>query len=137
MPSPKLPRLLLLQIVLLFKYPGSMWLQRLFDGRWVYVAWLRSWCKGFCKFSTKSDTTEYNLNLNTLHFPVQNVNEVITNYIIGDPAYPLRPHCIKEYESCSNDAEVIFNSMLRSARNQIECDFGCLKARWAILIRKI
>ena len=78
-----------------------------------------------------------NLNLNTLRFPVQNVNEVITNYIIGDPAYPLRPHCIKEYESCSNDAEVIFNSMLRSARNQIECDFGCLKARWAILIRKI
>ena len=33
--------------------------------------------------------------------------------------------------------EVIFNSMLRSARNQVECAFGRLKARWAILTRKI
>ena len=38
---------------------------------------------------------------------------------------------------CSNDAEVTFNCMLRSARNQIECAFGRLKTRSAILTRKI
>ena len=35
------------------------------------------------------------------------------------------------------DAEVTFNCMLRSARNQIECAFGHLKTRSAILTRKI
>lgn len=33
--------------VLFFKCPGSMWLQRIFHGRWVYVAWQCSWCKNF------------------------------------------------------------------------------------------
>nr|XP_047141418.1 uncharacterized protein LOC124816319 [Hydra vulgaris] len=60
----------------------------------------------------------------------------IPNYLIGDPAYPLTNFCIKEFQSCSNNEEVIFNSMLRSARNQIECAFGRLKARWGFL-RKI
>nr|XP_047137549.1 uncharacterized protein LOC105843733 [Hydra vulgaris] len=60
----------------------------------------------------------------------------IPNYLIGDPAYPLTNFCIKEFQSCSNNKEVIFNSMLRSARNQIECAFGRLKARWGFL-RKI
>ena len=61
----------------------------------------------------------------------------IGNYIIGDPAYPMTPFCIKEYQTCSNNSEVIFNSMLRSARNPIECAFGRLKARWAVLTRKL
>lgn len=61
----------------------------------------------------------------------------VPNYLIGDPAYPLTPTCIKEFYSCKNNAEVVFNSMLRAARNPIECAFGRLKARWRILTRKI
>ena len=44
---------------------------------------------------------------------------------------------MKEFDNCNSDEEVIFNNMLRSARNQIECSFGRLKARWAILTRKM
>ena len=61
----------------------------------------------------------------------------ITNYLIGDPAYPLTPNCMKEFQTCKTNAEVIFNNILRSARNPIECAFGRLKARWSILTRKM
>ena len=58
------------------------------------------------------------------------------NYIIGDPAYPLTPFCMKELDTFSN-ADVVFNNLLRSARNAVECAFGRLKSRWSILTRKM
>ena len=55
--------------------------------------------------------------------------------ILADPAYPLLTNVMKEHATCTTNEEVIFNEMLRSARNQIECAFGRLKARWRILNR--
>ena len=63
--------------------------------------------------------------------------EAIPNYIIADPAYPLTQFCMKEHQSCTSNGQVLFNNMLRSARNQIECAFGRLKAPWGFLSRKV
>ena len=41
------------------------------------------------------------------------------NYLIGDPAYPLTPCSIKEYQSCKTNSKVFFKSMLQEAHNPV------------------
>lgn len=57
--------------------------------------------------------------------------------LIGDPAYPLLPNLMKEFATPKSNKEILFNNAIRKARNQIECAFGRLKARWRILNRNL
>ena len=59
------------------------------------------------------------------------------NCLRGTSLYPLLTYCIEENECCSNDAKVVFNNMIGSAKNKIENTFGCLKPKWVLLTRNV
>ena len=44
-------------------------------------------------------------------------DEFIPQILLGDSPYPLLPYVMKEYAVCQGNNEVMFNTMLRLARN--------------------
>ena len=91
--------------------------------------------KVFCNSDINCKFVEHKLPITNQ--PILPGRMEIPNYLIGDPAYPLTPFSMKEYDTCPENATVVFNNILRSARNPIECAFGRLKARWAFLSSKV
>ena len=75
--------------------------------------------------------------LPTVHRSLIPGHDKIPSLLLADPAYTLLPYCMNEFTTCNTNDEVIFNNLLRSSRNQIECAFGRLKARWQTLNRNI
>ena len=65
-------------------------------------------------------------------------SDSIPVFLLGDLAYPLMPYLMKEFvNGRSTSQEQYFGYKLCSARNVIECAFGCLKARFGALKRKM
>ena len=58
---------------------------------------------------------------------ISNSEVKMANLLIGDPVYPLFPYCMRGYSTCKSNEEVVFNAMLGSARNPIECALVDLK----------
>ena len=99
------------------KWPGSVHDAKVFAN------------SSICKCLRSSD-------LPTVFQTISNSQVKIPNYLIGDPAYPLLPYCMREYSTCKSNEEIVFNAMVRSARNPTECAFGRIKARWQVLTKK-
>ena len=65
-------------------------------------------------------------------------NHVIEPFLIGDPAYPISKHLMKNYPGSNLTPEKEhFNYRLSRARIQIERAFGHLKGRWRCLLKAL
>ena len=102
---------------------------------WAAAGQVTCMMQKFFQFTFEQKATKWNIPITYLLLVPEHTK--VESYLIGDSAYPLTPHCMKEFETCSTNAKVVFNNMLRSARNPIECTFGRLTARWSFLTKKV
>ena len=91
--------------------------------------------KVFCTSDINQKVLEHKLPITSQ--PILPGRMEIPHYLIGDPASPLTPFSMKDYDTCPENAMVVFNNILHSARNPIKCAFARLKARWAFLSSKV
>ena len=67
---------------------------------------------------------------------VLNDEDTMGVFLLGDPAYPLLPHLMKEFTGGgSTRQEQYFGLKLCKSRMVVECAFGRLKARFGMLRR--
>ena len=85
------------------------------------MVWLCPRGQSVLQFKNKQEFTEWKASNNTS--ANTSMSSKIGNYFIGDPVYLLKPYYLREYSTCSSNAELIFNNMLRSSRNPTECAF--------------
>ena len=89
------------------------------------------------------NTSSLNSKLKNGHVPkcpkrIIEEEDPIGIFILGDPAYPLLPHLMKEFANGGSTVqEQYFGYRLCKARNVIERAFGRLKARFASLRREM
>ena len=48
-------------------------------------------------------------------------HEGVPQLLLSDPTYPLLPYVMRKFNHCTTNEQVVFNQMLGSARNQVEC----------------
>ena len=75
-----------------------------------------------------------------LQFPVRRIGrQNLKPLLVGDPAYKLRPWCMKPYPETAamTESQRDFNKALSSARVVVEQAYGLLKGRWRCLLTKL
>ena len=76
----------------------------------------------FANFGIQKSYAEGKLNL--FYKELLPSREYVPQVLWEDPAYPLLPYAMKEFDHCISNKQVVFNQMLHSARNQVEFAFG-------------
>ena len=113
-----------------------------FFGRNAQVAWECTRRTSFCNSQLNACLRTHTNPpcVRTLPLPVTQGGgqEAIRAFILGDPAYPLLPHVMKEFTgggATQQEQYFAIGLKLCKARMVIECAFGRLKARVGILRR--
>ena len=74
----------------------------------------------YCQFSFCISENLFSRKIQAFLQGVIRWTRICTAATLGDHAFPLLPYVMKEYDHCNSSEQVMFNTMLRSARSQIK-----------------